>query len=174
MDLSNRIILIGMPGSGKTTLGKELSEWMNLPFFDLDDLIESKEEKTIQQIFGQEGEDAFREMEASTLEGFCNSHNKFVLAAGGGTPCYYNNLELMNANAKTIYLDVSAEALFERMNKTAVEKRPLFKNENVLDKIKSLIESRRPFYEKAKHRLMSDSISVEDISGILKEESHRK
>ncbi len=109
-----KIFLIGLPGSGKTTLGKRLAEKLNLTFVDLDLEIEKKEGKTVQEIFAQKKENYFREIESKTLRGFCSSNNDFVMSTGGGAPCFYDNMTLMNQSGTTIFLHVSAAQIIRR------------------------------------------------------------
>ena len=85
------VYLIGLPGSGKTTMGKQLASILEIPFFDLDAEIENQAGKSIPELFKEEGEDFFREKERSCLRSFLNRDN-FILATGGGTPCFFDNL----------------------------------------------------------------------------------
>ncbi|MEQ8924553.1 MAG: shikimate kinase [Fulvivirga sp.] len=174
MNLPDKIILIGMPGSGKTTLGKEVADYLNLPFYDLDQVIELASGMTILQIFETEGEESFRNLEAETLKKFCQTQDKYVLAAGGGTPCFFNNMEIMNQAAITVFLDISIAALAKRMNQSAIEKRPLFQKEDINTTLESLLSQRRANYEQARFHLVSDELFAEDIRDVLKKEPNRK
>ena len=121
-----RIFLIGFMGAGKTTIGKKLASLMKLSFVDLDLFIESRHHKTIRQIFEENGEDAFREMEQKAL---CEvaEFEDVVISTGGGTPCFYQNMLFMNEKGTTVYLKVSIDELIKRisLNKSA---RPVLKN----------------------------------------------
>ena len=89
-----KIILVGYMASGKTTIGKLISELLGIPFFDLDYIIEQKLQLNIHEIFEQKGELFFRKQERETFETFLNSTDNYVLALGGGTPCYFDNFSL--------------------------------------------------------------------------------
>src|SRR5258706_2602100 len=102
-----KIFLLGLPGSGKTTLGKELSKALQLLFVDLDLEVERKAGKKIKEIFSGQGETRFRELESSELEKWCISTTGFVMATGGGTPCFFENIALIYKGGKSALLDVS-------------------------------------------------------------------
>ncbi len=91
-----RIFLIGFMACGKTHWGKLLSEKLQIPFFDLDQQVEEKEESTITQIFEEYGEEYFRLLEKDVLHLLTENHESFVMACGGGTPCFYNNIDYMS------------------------------------------------------------------------------
>src|SRR5258708_25113313 len=100
-----KIFIIGLPGSGKTTLGKQVAEKLNLPFIDLDLEIEKLEGKTVQEIFAKRKENYFRELESRTLKNFCSGKSDFVMATGGGAPGFFDNMDVMNNSGKTVFLD---------------------------------------------------------------------
>ena len=113
-----KIILVGYMGSGKTTIGKLLSEKLQLPFCDLDDLIENETQNTISQIFAEQGEIKFRKIEHAVLNQFIESNDEFVLSLGGGTPCYANNhLLLQRDDVFSVYLKTSISELVSRLQK---------------------------------------------------------
>src|SRR5579859_2734142 len=101
-----KIFLIGLPGSGKTTMGKSLADALRLPFADLDVEIEKSEGLTVPQIFEKRGEDYFRAAESELLKKFTSSSGHFVMAAGGGAPCFNRNMTAMNQSGITVFLDV--------------------------------------------------------------------
>ena len=105
-----RVILIGYMGAGKTTFGKALAQQMDMTFCDLDWYIEEQNRTTISQIFKNEGETAFREKEREALHKVMQQDN-LILAVGGGTPCFYDNIDFMNQKAHTIYLSATPETL---------------------------------------------------------------
>ncbi len=165
-----KIFLIGLPGSGKTTLGKQLSKKLNLPFVDLDLEIEKLEGKTVQQIFAEKKENYFREVESRSLKNYCLAKPDFVMATGGGAPCFFNNMEIMNATGKTIFLDVSAMEISSRLQKTNLTERPLFaklSSDQLKDKIEWLRSQRIGFYRLA-HFTVSDVKPVEEIAVMIK------
>ncbi|MDD6907185.1 MAG: shikimate kinase, partial [Bacteroidaceae bacterium] len=118
-----RIFLIGFMGSGKTTLGKAFARAMQLQFIDLDWYIEERFHKTVQELFAERGEEGFREIERRMLHEV-GEFEDVIIAAGGGTPCFFDNIQYMNRVGKTVFLDVVPEVLFRRLN-IAKSKRPL-------------------------------------------------
>ncbi len=161
-----KIFLIGLPGSGKTTLGKELAEKLKLTFVDLDKEIEKLQERTISEIFEKKNENYFREVESTMLKRFCHSSEQFVMATGGGAPCFHHNMELMNQFGKTIFLDVPAKKIADRLMKTNLSERPLLAklNEDVLkDKIEFLRTQRIHFYKQANFIFSGNEISIEKV-----------
>jgi shikimate kinase len=132
-----RVFLIGFMGSGKTYWGKKWAASSNLRFFDIDDKVEREQEKTIAEIFAEDGEDHFRNLETNALRSFANQQN-VIVATGGGTPCFNDNITWMNGNGSCIYLHSSPEKIFQRLT-SETEKRPLIKhlqNEELLFYIK--------------------------------------
>lgn len=166
-----KIFLIGLPGSGKTTLGKQLAKNLNLSFVDLDFEIEKEEGKTVQEIFAQKKENYFREIESKTLKNFCLSKGDFVMATGGGAPCFFDNIASMNQSGITIFLDVSASEIARRLQETNLSERPLFSklsSEQLKDKIEWLRSQRISFYRQAKHSV-SHPLSLEQLLKLIKE-----
>src|SRR6187401_1227795 len=108
-----KIFLVGFMGSGKTYWGKIWAQKNAMNFFDLDALIEEQEKKTIAAIFETEGEEYFREKEAMVLRTLPGA-NDCIIACGGGTPCYHDNMKWMNEHGGTVYLDTTVRDLFER------------------------------------------------------------
>jgi len=122
-----KIYFIGFMGTGKTYWGRQVSRKLNVPFFDLDEQIVNHEGKSINDIFGQKGEEYFRQVEKDVLHIISESHDSFVLATGGGTPCYFNSIEYMNKMGITVWINTSMDVLFERLIKEKAE-RPLLKD----------------------------------------------
>src|SRR5690242_13282366 len=112
-----RIFLIGFMGSGKTHWGRLLAAERHVPFFDLDNVIVNTEGKPIADIFAQDGEEYFRYKEKEILEELVNDHEEFILSCGGGTPCFFNNIELMKKNGKVIWLNTAVDTLQQRLLK---------------------------------------------------------
>jgi shikimate kinase len=112
-----KIFLIGFMGCGKTHWGKELSQKLQLPFFDLDDVIEEKEGKDISSIFSETGEEYFRLLEKDVLYMLTESHESFVMACGGGTPCFFNNIDYMKSRGTTVWINCSVFCLYNRLLK---------------------------------------------------------
>jgi len=132
-----KIYLIGYMGSGKSTIGKLLSDQLKLDFIDLDKYIEHETGKSITEIFAQNGEAGFRVMEHDYLKKVVTKDN-MVVSLGGGTPCFHNNIDLINKNGTSVYLDVDLDVLTKRLSKEKND-RPLIKNLNDTE-LKSFIE----------------------------------
>jgi len=165
VEIRGRIFLIGFMGCGKTHWGKELSAQLKVPFFDLDQKIEEKEEKSINEVFEEKGEEYFRLLEKEVLHMLVESHDTFVMACGGGTPCFYNNIDYMNQKGTTVWINCSTNCLVQRLKHEKV-KRPLIKDlddDQLHTFIMKKIGDRRIFYQQAKIILTEDEISVEDI-----------
>lgn len=146
-----RIFLIGYMGVGKTTAGRELAKVMDLEFIDLDHFIQNRYNKTISQIFEEVGEAKFREIENKILKEVAEFEN-VVVSTGGGAPCFFDNIDIMNASGITVYLKASPALLSARLN-TCKEKRPLIKDKNeaeLLEFVAANLDKREPFYGRAK------------------------
>ncbi len=143
-----KIYLIGMPGSGKTTLGAELATALMVPFVDLDAEIEKREQHSVQEIFSQTGESHFRQVEAEILREWAASTDSFVMATGGGAPCYYQGIDVINSTGLSVFLDVSMDQLVDRLKAGTI--RPLL-NEgvNMREKTLALRRERLAVYSKA-------------------------
>lgn len=147
-----RILIIGYMGAGKTTLGKVLAKELGLPFYDLDWYIESRMMKTVPQLFAERGEEGFRKVEHNMLHEVAEFED-VVISCGGGTPCFYDNMEYMNAQGDTVYLKASPEVLYAHLQMGKVE-RPLLKNktrEEMQAFIKEQLSEREKYYTKARH-----------------------
>jgi len=165
-----RIFLIGMMGSGKSYCAKSIAKKLKLRAYDLDNLIEITEDLTISEIFAEEGEAYFRNLEAKVLRWFDGKKN-FVLATGGGTPCFHDNIEWMNENGITVWLNEPVDVLVERL-KPEKAHRPLI-SELTDDQLgvfltKKLAE-RAPFYSKAKHAVAYSAMKEKDFIKLLEE-----
>lgn len=126
MNDGQHIFLCGFMGCGKSTHGKKLAIIDGLAFFDLDKYIEEKEKTTIQSIFDTAGENYFRELETKYLKELATNNKQCVIALGGGTVCFNNNIELAKENGLLVYIKMSADSLAERLSKSK-QKRPLIK-----------------------------------------------
>lgn len=149
-DCMNRIFLIGYMGVGKTTLGKELATKLGFQFIDLDHYIQGRYQKTINEIFAESGEAKFREIEHKLLGEVAEFENT-VISTGGGTPCFFNNMEVMRNSGTVVYLKTNPYILVKRLF-AGKEKRPLIKDKNedeLLDFIVENIAKREPFYSQA-------------------------
>ena len=152
-------------GSGKTHWGKLLSAKLQLPFRDLDSLIVEKEQKSIADVFSEKGEEYFRYQEKQTLEELINEEESFVLSCGGGTPCFFNNIEFMKKSGKVLWLNTSIDVLKDRLLKERMS-RPLIRdiNEEELRRyiVRKLTE-RRLYYEQADAMVNEESITLEEL-----------
>jgi shikimate kinase len=156
-------------GSGKTAYGKPLAELLNIAFFDLDEYIEKKYNRQITKIFVDEGEDKFREYEKNALREITADNRNFVLATGGGTPCYSNNIEFMNAHGTSIYLKCTVDELYENILLSNPE-RPLLqgkRGDELHKHIKQLLSIREPAYRQAKIILTSENHNPQTIFEII-------
>ena len=149
-----RVILIGYMGAGKTTIGKELAKALGVTFYDLDWYIETRHRKTVKQIFDEQGEEGFRRIEHNMLHEVAEFEN-IVLSCGGGTPCFFDNMDYMNRQAPTVYLKASPEVLHAHL-KMGKGVRPLLLNktqDEVATFIEEQLQKREPFYAKARYTL---------------------
>lgn len=154
-----RIFLIGYMGAGKTTLGKAFARHLGLTFIDLDWYIEERFHKTVRQIFAERSEEGFRELEKRMLHEVAEFED-VVIATGGGTPCFFDNMEHMNQSGETVFLEVSQDVLFRRL-KVAKQQRPLLAqktDEELKTFINDALQKRLPHYTKAKHIFRADEL----------------
>ena len=160
-----KVFLIGFMGSGKSHWGKLLSKKLSIPFFDLDEKIEEHTGKTIPQIFAEQGEEPFRLLEKEVLYLLTESHETFVMATGGGTPCYYNNIDYLKKNGTVVWFNSSIDCLYRRLIKEK-DKRPLIRNVPD-DQLKSFIvkkfSNRKIFYQQADVIIQEDDTSLEKM-----------
>ena len=164
-----RIFLIGYMGCGKTTAGKRLSEKYNLNFIDLDYYIEQRYLKTIAQLFGENGENGFRKIEQDLLKEVAEIEN-VIISTGGGTACFFDNIELMNRKGETVYLKASAAELASYLSSPLAKNRPLLSgktDDELLNFISETLEKREPFYSKAKHTINARDMSDELFDKLL-------
>lgn len=149
-----RIILLGYMGAGKTTIGKELAKTLGLSFYDLDWYIQTRMRKTVKEIFDERGEEGFRKIEHNMLHEVAEFED-VVISCGGGTPCFYDNMDYMNLQAETVYLKADPDVLYMHL-KMGKGVRPLLLNktpEEVQAFIREQLAQREAFYSRAKHTL---------------------
>jgi shikimate kinase len=172
-----RIILIGYMGAGKTTVGKALSKELGIPFYDLDWYIENRRRKTVSQIFAEQGEEAFRKIEHNMLHEVAEFED-VIISCGGGTPCFFDNIDYMNQQGQVVYLKAEPEVLVKHLLMGKGD-RPLLKGktpEQLIAFIREQLEKREPFYSKAQYTLdvsLMDNyekikITIEKIRELLK------
>ena len=163
------IILIGMMSSGKSTLGKKLARALNYRFVDLDKLIEKDQETDIHSIFSQKGESYFRDVESKMLKEIVPNRG-IVLASGGGTPCFYDNMEFIKNLGLSIFLDVPAQDLAKRIENHGKDDRPILSGVTSLeDELRKKIEDRRPYYSQADFTI-NGIVEVDDIIKLINPE----
>ncbi|MEQ8905550.1 shikimate kinase [Ekhidna sp.] len=145
--MKQKIFLIGLPGAGKTTMGLDLAVDLGIQFVDLDQDIEKAEKCSIKEIFAEKGEAHFRQLEKFHLEKVINELDAFVMAAGGGTPCFFNNLDIMQKAGTVCYINTPIDKIQQRLAKDT--SRPLMKNQS----LESLLEKRKEWYNQADHTI---------------------
>jgi shikimate kinase len=160
-----KIFLIGFMGCGKTHWGKLLSEKLAIPFFDLDEKIEENEGRTISEIFKKDGEEYFRLLEKDVLHLLTENHETFVMACGGGTPCFYNNIDYLKKQGTVVWINCSTDCLYQRLVKEK-DQRPMIAGIPD-DQLKSFIikkySSRKIYYQQATVILPEDHITIENL-----------
>ena len=165
------IFLIGMPSSGKSTLGRQLAKHLDYQFVDMDELIVNQELSSISDIFKYKGEDYFRSVESKVLKGI-KPNQKLIIATGGGVPCFFDNIDFIKANGISIFLNVPPEDLLKRIQKSEGNNRPLIdkkkSDEVLLNELRERYENRLKFYEQADIQI-DGSIEVEQILWLLEE-----
>ena len=149
-----RIIFIGYMGSGKTTVGKALSKALDIPFYDLDWYIETRRRKKISDIFAEHGEEGFRQIERNMLHEVAEFED-VVISCGGGTPCFFDNIDYLNRQGDVVWLKATPEVLYQHLLMSKGD-RPLLKGkstEELITFIREQLSVREPFYQKAKYTL---------------------
>jgi shikimate kinase len=166
-----KIFLIGMPGSGKTTIGRKLSSILEMPFLDLDEQVVKFTGKSIKDIFAEHGEDYFRQVESNLLEAITVGNTRFVMATGGGAPCFFDNISFINKSGISIFLDVSVHEIVNRLLKTDITSRPLIGGGNqeieLVKQIENKLQNRLIFYQKAHIKIKSDHIDGSMVTKYL-------
>lgn len=160
-----KIFLIGFMGAGKTHWGRLLSEKLGIRFFDLDEQVTEHAGKSIPEIFATEGEEQFRLLEKEVLYIITESHESFVMACGGGSPCYFNNIEYMNQAGTTVWINTPLDTLFDRLVKEK-DKRPLIKElsvEQLRGFISKKFADRKIYYEQANVTVDEEPVQLDRL-----------
>ncbi|WP_343667713.1 shikimate kinase [Chitinophaga sp.] len=161
-----KIFLLGFMGAGKSYWGKQLAEHLELPFYDLDDVIVESEEMSISDIFATKGEDYFRERESFWLRELSEEDN-FLISCGGGAPCFQDNMDVMNERGITIWLNPELPLIVDRLKRKKA-KRPLIADlpdEEILAFVEKKLAERQPFYQQAQITIAeSDSVTLETFT----------
>ena len=160
-----KIVLLGYMASGKSAVGRILAKKMNLQFIDLDDFIEQKEKNSISEIFELKGEIYFRRIEGVYLQEVLNLSENCIISLGGGTPCYGNNMGIINNKAISFYLNASIQTIFNRLQ-GETSQRPLVASigkDNLKEYLGKHLFERNPFYQKANFTISVDNQDLNDV-----------
>ena len=163
-----RIFLIGFMGSGKTYWGSKWANQYDHVFYDLDELIEKQAGKTVADIFEKEGEEYFREIETNELKKLADA-DKAIIACGGGTPCFHDNMKWMNEQGTTVYLQASPQYIYDKVLEEK-DKRPLLKKisrAELLFFIEQKLKEREDFYNQAKIILAAQELTDNFVPGFI-------
>ncbi|EAY26428.1 shikimate kinase [Microscilla marina] len=157
------IFLIGMPGSGKSSVGKQLASEWQIPFVDMDELIEQKAQKSIPTIFEQDGEAHFRRLEQAVLhEIIAQPPTTQVIATGGGAPCFFDNMDRINRAGTSVFIDTPLYTIAQRMTNKSQD-RPLYQQADydaMYQKLVHTFGQRKQFYWQANIFLSATELSV--------------
>jgi len=168
------IFLLGYMGAGKTVIGRSLSKKLGFKFYDLDNYIEQIEGKKVSDIFNEKNEVYFRKIENKYLQELLLKKEKKIISTGGGTPCFKNNLEIIqtSSNSISVYLKANIETLVKRLLHS-IEKRPLISHLKKEDELKEFITKhlfeRSFYYEKSDVKIKTDDIELKDIVKLIGE-----
>lgn len=161
--MKENIVLIGYMGSGKTTVGTHLASCLNYQFLDTDQKIEEQQGKTISQIFSDNGEEFFRDVETNIIKNMLSEVNHGIISTGGGLPLRECNGEILKRLGFVVFLRVKKETILERLKGDTT--RPLLQGENVEEKVEKMLSYRNPIYEYSAHlQVEVDNKSVEEIT----------
>jgi len=162
------IFLIGFMGSGKTTWGKKIAKKLGLPFLDLDQEIVAHIGMSIPEYFLTFGEEKFRQLESDFLKR--QQGKEAIISTGGGTPCYYDNMQWIKENGLSLYLYHTPQSLWSRLSESDLKKRPVlqgFSGDELLDFITTKLQERAPFYEQADIRFQQIHTPLTEIVELI-------
>lgn len=161
------IFLIGMPAAGKTYWGRKLAAAYNIQFIDLDEYIETSQGKTVPVIFEEQGEAAFRDLEAKALANIITTSQNTIISCGGGTPVFNNNIMLMRSAGCVVYLEAAIETLAQRIH-TGDNVRPLInKSPYLLSTLQQMLNARESFYKQAHYILQVENLALANFDQII-------
>lgn len=155
--------------SGKSTIGRKLANKLGLPFIDLDKIIEESQKQTIRSLMYQSGEENFRQIEKEMLYKIIEQNEHAVISTGGGTPCYYDNMQKMNESGTTIYLEVDIPTLVNRLMNSKTD-RPLIWGKTkpeLTQYAEELLKNRNPFYALARYKISGKNLSADDLINLF-------
>lgn len=164
-----KIFLIGLMGSGKSVLGKKISQSIKLPFIDLDAAIEQEEGVSVSRLFATKGKDYFRKIEAEHLRKQSEA-KEFIMATGGGTPCFHDNMDFINAAGISVFLDTPIPEIVKRLTGPQKESRPLLESvddSKVAETLERMLETRLSFYEQAHFIVNGATATAWDVIQLL-------
>ncbi|AEI51709.1 shikimate kinase [Runella slithyformis] len=164
------IFLVGLPSSGKTTLGKQLARQLRYRFVDTDVLIVKEEGMSINAIFAQKGEPYFREAEARILRAI-RPDSKLIVATGGGVPYFHDNMAYIKENGISVFLDVAPEEIVDRIQRHSSNDRPTYQKQDtqLLENLQQRYRDRFPFYSQADFTLKGESLNIRQLLNVLQE-----
>ena len=164
-----KVFLLGFMASGKSTVGKKLANKLNLPFVDLDSYIEEKHNTTIRLLMYDKGQEEFRKIERDAIREVITKYKDAIISTGGGTPCYFDNLEQMKKAGDTVYLEVDVPTLVDRLMNSKKDP-PLIwgkTKDDLTIYAKELMERRQGYYQKAKHTVNGKNLKLDTIIQII-------
>ena len=167
--MNKPIFLVGFMGSGKTTWGKKIANALDMPFVDLDHEIVANIGMTIPEYFEEHGEENFRKLENEYLKK--QGDRLAIISTGGGTPCYYDNMDWINDNGLSLYLYHTSKSIWSRLSQSDVNKRPVLKGltgNELFEFIDSKLNERAQYYEKAHIKFEQIHTSIEEIIELIK------
>jgi shikimate kinase len=166
--MKRSLFLIGMPYAGKSHWGKLLAAHYGVPFTDLDTLIERTAGRTISDIFSRSGEDTFRTLEHQCLKDLLtNTTGPLVVACGGGTPCFFNNMDIMKQHGTVVWLNAAIPYLLKNASTDNTVRPLIAPNEDPAERLEQLLRSRKEYYSRAHHILQVEDISLTTFDKIL-------
>lgn len=168
-----KIFLLGLPGSGKSTLGRQLATGLKVPFVDLDHEIVKQEGKPIPQLFSEKGEEYFRQVESGLLKQWAGRSDDFVMATGGGAPCFLGGIDTINSSGTSVFLDVPPAEIARRMARTRVESRPTVAPgaESLEAHMTNMRTTRLQYYRQAHHVLAGTRITAAQLIAAIESRS---
>jgi len=165
IDSNSSVFLVGMPGCGKSTLGKAFVKVTDFSFIDTDDAIIAEQQKSIEQIYHEVSEIGFRKVEHNFIEKL-EPKSKTIICTGGGFPCFFGNMEIMKTKGIVVFIDVSPNEIYNRIKDTNFTGRPIYQNKTpkqIQEIIAKVLIERRPIYETAHIILKGDDLLVDDL-----------
>lgn len=165
------IVLVGFMGTGKTAVGTRLAEMLRMELIDTDDVIEADSGMIISNIFSEMGEKHFRDLESRAVEKVCKLNNH-IISTGGGVVIREKNIQNLKTTGMLFCLDATPEVIFQRTSQET--HRPLLQVADPIGRIREMLETRKPFYDKADHKIDTSQLTVEQVSDKIAELFGRK